>query len=659
MATSTAGTTVQPATHKPATSSVGFGQRLRDYHHWRDELYKIIREYQDWVEQQGLNEGVEDLHIYELMESVRNDKLVVALVGEFSRGKTELINAIFFADYKQRLLPSSAGRTTMCPTELMYDPKQDAFIKLLPIETRRTSVTISEYKHTPIHWSTIHLHKLDATKDVADAFAEIVRTKKVSLREAHELGLYRAPKGDAPISNSEMIEIPVWRHALINFPHPLLKEGLVVLDTPGLNALGTEPELTMQMLPEAHAVMFVLGADTGVTKTDLDVWNNHVCQATANKPHARIAVLNKIDILWDELQSQDTVRATIARQVNESASILGLTPEMVLPVSAQKGLFARIKHEPALLTRSGLNALEQKLANDILPRKHQLMRDKVLHEMGTRVQGTAQTVDAKLKSVTYQLAELKTLGGKSLDQIRSTIAELRIEREKYDKELISFQATRGVLAGQAKVLLSYMNLNEFDKLMRASRRNMQDSWTTAGLKRAMESLFTGVVASMDKANKHALDIKAAVENSYQRFHSEYGLPALTPAPLSLAPFHERLKELERDAERFRNSPAMTITEQHFVIKKFFITLVSRARAVMDECNESAKSWFQSIMAPVSMQIQAHKAQMDRRLENLRKIQEDLDTLSVKIGELETAKRDLESQRQNIKSLMIRLQKPLV
>lgn len=38
------------------------------------------------------------------------------------------------------------------------------------------------------------------------------------------------------------VEIPRWRHAIINFPHPLLQQGLVILDTPGLNAVGTEPE---------------------------------------------------------------------------------------------------------------------------------------------------------------------------------------------------------------------------------------------------------------------------------------------------------------------------------------------------------------------------------------------------------------------------------
>ena len=47
-----------------------------------------------------------------------NEKLVVAFVAEFSRGKSELINAIFFADTGRRILPATPGRTTMCPVEL-------------------------------------------------------------------------------------------------------------------------------------------------------------------------------------------------------------------------------------------------------------------------------------------------------------------------------------------------------------------------------------------------------------------------------------------------------------------------------------------------------------------------------------------------------------
>ena len=89
-------------------------------------------------------------YIAPLLSLINNmpDPLVlsVAFVAEFSRGKSELINAIFFAEYGNRMLPSSAGRTTMCPTELMYDPSLAPSLRLLPIETRADNLSTGDYR---------------------------------------------------------------------------------------------------------------------------------------------------------------------------------------------------------------------------------------------------------------------------------------------------------------------------------------------------------------------------------------------------------------------------------------------------------------------------------------------------------------------------------
>ena len=67
---------------------------------------------------------------------------------------------------------------------------------------------------------------------------------------ARLLGRRPARRQPAAATTMGRVEVPAWRHALINYPHPLLKQGLVVLDTPGLNAIGAEPELTLE--PAAH-----------------------------------------------------------------------------------------------------------------------------------------------------------------------------------------------------------------------------------------------------------------------------------------------------------------------------------------------------------------------------------------------------------------------
>ena len=117
-----------------------------------------LQGYQQWLDTHGISTPGDRQRIQDGLELLRSDQLTIAFVAEFSRGKSELINAIFFADHGRRLLPSSAGRTTMCPTELFYDKKEDlAYIRLLPIETRAEDVTIADYKRAPSWWKTIEL----------------------------------------------------------------------------------------------------------------------------------------------------------------------------------------------------------------------------------------------------------------------------------------------------------------------------------------------------------------------------------------------------------------------------------------------------------------------------------------------------------------------
>ena len=115
---------------------------------------------------------------------------------------------------------------------------------------------------------------------MSEALARVSQVKRVPGRARAQVrpatATARTTSARARARRRGSVDIPCWRHAIINFPHPLLQQGLVILDTPGLNAIGTEPELTLNLLPNAHAVLFLLAADAGVTKTDLDVWNQHL-----------------------------------------------------------------------------------------------------------------------------------------------------------------------------------------------------------------------------------------------------------------------------------------------------------------------------------------------------------------------------------------------
>jgi hypothetical protein len=336
-----------------------------------------------------------------ILSGLDNDRITLAFAAEFSRGKTELINSLFFAETGIRLLPSSPGRTTMCPTEIFYDKKEGAYIRVLDISTRLEDSSLIEYKQKPEKWRHVSLEGKSPTQ-MQEAFKQLVAVKTVPVDMADKLGLWNEHEAtEQGLSNVTEVEIPCWRHALISFPHPLLEEGLSILDTPGLNALGTEPELTLSMLPSAQAIIFVLAADTGVTKSDLEMWRNHICSARNNKQGLAV-VMNKIDSMWDDLAGETGYENAIKKQITSSASILKLKENLIFPVSAKQALLAKVKANKALLERSRLKGLEHYLSDDILKQRRKILMATILKDIGFLINESSSLTDSKLVNATKQ-----------------------------------------------------------------------------------------------------------------------------------------------------------------------------------------------------------------------------------------------------------------
>ncbi|MGZ8239768.1 MAG: dynamin family protein, partial [Methylobacter sp.] len=100
-----------------------FKEQMHEYPQWRAKLVQAIEMYHQWRSRYGMNDPHSTETILNILNGLQSDKITLAFVAEFSRGKTELINSLFFAETGVRLLPSSPGRTTMSPTELFHDEK--------------------------------------------------------------------------------------------------------------------------------------------------------------------------------------------------------------------------------------------------------------------------------------------------------------------------------------------------------------------------------------------------------------------------------------------------------------------------------------------------------------------------------------------------------
>ena len=131
-----------------------------------------------------------------LRERLGNEKLVVAFVAEFSRGKSELINAIFFADTGRRILPATPGRTTMCPVELGCDAATSRpRLRLLPIETRLRGPLARRAAHAAARRGAAWTLEIDDPEQLAEALLEVTRTEWVTEAQARALGFW---DDDAP-----------------------------------------------------------------------------------------------------------------------------------------------------------------------------------------------------------------------------------------------------------------------------------------------------------------------------------------------------------------------------------------------------------------------------------------------------------------------------
>ncbi|HSS70357.1 MAG TPA: dynamin family protein [Casimicrobiaceae bacterium] len=624
--------------------------RFEAYSDWRRRLSAGISGLHEWLSQQELADAQTDLQVQRLLERLHQDKLVVAFVAEFSRGKSELINAIFFADFGQRLLPSSAGRTTMCPTELLYDPTRPPSIRLLPIETRARDGSVAEFKNYADEWVTLALDLSSADK-MSQVLSQVSQTKRVPIGLARKYGLYEDGDVLAPMSAADeaAVDIPCWRHAVINFPHPLLQQGLVILDTPGLNAIGTEPELTLSLLPNAHAVLFVLAADAGVTKTDVEVWQNHLVGADPATKEGRLVVLNKIDGLWDELKSGADVDAEIARQLRSCAQILRLPPAQVFAVSAQKALLAKVNGDDALLAKSRLPQLEQALSKELIPAKRDIVGAATRGEIRALALTVRAILDSRTAGIREQLGELRGLRGKNQDVVEHMMERIKQEKELFERGMQRYTALRNVFTQHTTRLYEAIGLEALRETAGETRRRIEDSPFTKGVRTAMSDFFAAIRGNLEESAKKTGEIHDMMEAMYTRFAREHGLEPFAPPPFSMLKYLKEIDRLERAFSVHFNTLWNMVSKAKFTLmKKFFETIAMRVKHVFDIANRDLESWLKAVMAPLETQVREHHLQLRRRLESVKRIHRASDELEERIAELEQAEAAMRAQLDALK-----------
>ena len=611
--------------------SPSFALSLDSLSGWRTTLARRLDEASRFLVDHELVDTAAMVQMSALRERLGNEKLVVAFVAEFSRGKSELINAIFFADTGRRVLPATPGRTTMCPVELAWDGDEVPALMLLPIATRLEGQSLAELRRQRRAWTVRPLEINDSEK-LAQSLQEVTRTEWVSKDTARDLGFWSDTDLDdnPPVDNAGRVEVPAWRHALINYPHPLLKQGLVVLDTPGLNAIGAEPELTLSLLPTAHATVFILGADTGVTKSDLGVWRDHL----GGQSHLRFVVLNKIDALADPLAAEGEVDGQIDKQCADTAKTLGIPENRVFPLSARQALAARIGNDDRALIESRLPALEAALGSQLLPQRRQVLEQVVLDGAQLIDNHVARRLGDHRRQLAEQMLELRGLRGKSGGKLRLMLQRVEAETAEFEQCTVRLQALRVVHSRMLKDALLGLSSDRLREEVGQMQAEMKASLLNLGAKKAFVALCGRLRTLLDGAGKRSDEIRDMLGASFAKLNSQFGFSlALTRSP-DMSRFREELALIEHSYVQYLGlTQALRLSQPKFM-EQFRRMLVSKLRVVFENASGELELWNKSASSQVDSQLRERRRNFRRRHESLERVQTAASELELRIAELE-------------------------
>ncbi|WP_295453953.1 dynamin family protein [uncultured Thiodictyon sp.] len=609
-------------------------ERLATYQEWKVRVEHAVAELETWLaaHQRATSRTREQLRT--TRASLASDRLTLAVVAEQSRGKTELINALFFSELGVGLLPAAMGGATLCPTELLWDAGHQApYLRLLPVETRAEDMALAGLKADPQRWIHYPLD-LRGPQQLAGALREILQTKQVSLAQAVRLGLSSVDPTLERSPDTATVEIPKWRYAMVSLPHPLLKQGLVILYTPGAAALEHEPELTISMLPAAAAVLFVLAADTDVTDADLAIWQQHLKGGQAARQRAILVALNKVDRLWGDGCDAVDADAMVATRRRGAAQALGIAEDQVFPVSARQALVAAASKDAALLRRSALPVLERHLAGKLLETKRQSLIETIDAGAGAVLDRNRNRISSRLAHVKSQLGELEQLREQRQDVIAQLLGPTRREQARYLKAVQRLQQSRETLLTQTSECRRLLEREAIDAMVARAQDELLHSWSTAGLRRAMKGLFDELRLAMQTVAVQSEGIRKQVRETYQVFRDDFAYDLATPQVFVPMRYRLEIELLYQEVEVFRHSPGMALSGQGMVIRRFNQQLVSRAQALFEQLRLAYDGWMRDSLQPLVEDVQEHKLMMQKRLENLQRIGRSKDALRSRIDEMQ-------------------------
>jgi len=332
----------------------------------RDEVVSVLSELRQHAQKVGADTLAGRVE-HEQIQKLEEDRFHLVVVGEFNHGKTSLVNA---------LLGEAA----------------------LPVGVTPTTAVIHHVHHADE--PEVSLHHADGSLSELP-FEEL---QKFAVKSGDEDEEGASPDG-------EIVHIDV------GYPAELLRERIVLVDTPGVNDLCLQrADITYKYIPQSDAVLFVIDAAQPLTESERLFLRDRLIGQSRDKI---IFVVAKVDIWSDDerVEALDYVS-------NELGKLL--EGPVIFPVSAQLALAGERE-------ASGMTALVRHLTAFLAEERGRIVLDNAMGEGLEAVRCLAHGIDARRRAAKMTRDEIERRIGRiqvdlegqegSVDERRAAIRE--------------------------------------------------------------------------------------------------------------------------------------------------------------------------------------------------------------------------------------------
>lgn len=279
--------------------------------------------------------GLKDLEAQDLLdmkERLEKDNFKVLVIGEFKHGKSTFINALM----GKKVLPSYATPCTAVINEVIYGEEEQAVLhfkakKDLPEDMGslppRAQQQIAKYRNM-----------------------DRIPPMSINVEELEDYVVIPDPTKDQAASVKET----PYSKVVLSYPIPLCRDGVELIDSPGLNENGVRTKVTQDYLRQVDAILFILRCTSPCSATEMDFIENEIL---ARGYKDIFFICNAIDQIPED--EQPRLKKFINQRV---APLTALGEKGIFYVNSAGALKAKEKHDQEKLNRSGMPELEAVLS---------------------------------------------------------------------------------------------------------------------------------------------------------------------------------------------------------------------------------------------------------------------------------------------------------